>query len=278
MKFSLDESAGSAQAENKSAEILMESNITQKVDFVSPSEKYKLDQSKRSAAQAAAGKDQVAEIMKDDQSKLIDNINNALEQNNSKWNEVEDVELSEEEQSTLEQILFQGYAQYDIPIGFKDRKVTVVSQSPLDHEIIEVCMKRFITSATMMKAGTDEIDNNESLLISEGALMSRRQMYSMAMFVVGFNGEDICKDENRHFSLKVLKAAYKKALTLLSSGKIQEYRDLLDIIIGGVNHRATIIMEWGNLLIDTINERKFEYENRLFKSLDQKRTKAVPKS
>jgi len=270
-----------SEEQTNSSQSIVENPNAQKENFLSPTEKLKLHDSKKAEMQSKVGKEQAAKnLSEDNQSKIIDDINASLNKGKSKWDSNEDVQLSDEEQDALEQIIFNGFAVYDIPLGIKDRKVTIASQSPLDHEIVEICMKKFIASATVKKGSGEslEIDDDNSILISEGTLMSRRDMYSMALSVVGFDSQDLAQDEMRQFSLKVIKAAYKKAVSLLNSGNIEGYRELANSVIKGVNYRASILMGYGNLLIDVINTKKYEYENKLFTALESKKDKAYPKS
>lgn len=243
-----------------------ETKITSKQDFMDPAQK--VDNQRVSAAEAKkkATIKQMSNPTDDGQSKIISGVNEKLSKSNAAGiKPEEDVELSNYERDTLEQIMFKGYAVYDIPVGFKNRKVTIMSQSPADLELTDIMIKKFLNSVGD--------DSN----MTENILLYRRNVYTMAMYIVGFDGKDFSEGEHPYFRLSVIKAAYKKANKYLDEGELDKYKELMDTIVNAISYRASVIREWGTILGDAIGKAKFDFEEKLYGELNPKREKAVPK-
>lgn len=249
-----------------------------KQDFIPPSERVTQTAKK-------------SNVDEEQQSKIVDEVNKKLQGTGGSKPKIDTedaVHLTKLEEDVLEQMLFNGYAVYDIPLGFKDRRVTIASQTPADTELVEYMVKKFYNRAvstsklsesdsdkkTPIQKIADEVDDN---VITERTLMSKRNIYNMALYVVGFDGEDFAEKDRAHCTLNVVKKAYKVACDKLDSGDLKAYKELMDSIVDIMHYRASVINGWGSIMHDTINLKRNEFEDKLYLALNPKKDKALPK-
>ena len=231
----------------------------EKIDFVPPSQ---------GAPRSPIKIKQKGPVSIEEQEDLASKVNSAFQSSSKSDTEmlIEDVQLTEFEQSVVEQILFEGYAEYDIDLGWKGRKVTAVTVTPADFELGEHMIRKYLESKK---------DESGEYQVSESLLSSRRNIYNFALSIVGLDGKDL--SDVRGYQLKVLKAAFKKAETFLDDGEIEKYDNIMKSIEAGVNFRSRYIrQEWSTILTDLITLKKGEFEDRVYNAL--RREGAIPKS
>ncbi len=173
--------------------------------------------------------------------------------------------ISDKDLEMAEQIVFKGYAEYDVTIpNMPDHKFTLCTTSAEDMSVIDEIIFEMVKER-------ESDDGNVDLPMQH--VQTMRSALFLALGFKSVDGKDFCDEPINQ--LMTIKRAIIKVKDLEYEGEMDKSRHLCESLKKSVKRRANRIRRYPTPVIDFLSQKKYEFDNKMYRIMMSK--EIIPK-
>jgi len=201
---------------------------------------------------------------------MISKINESLSKKDSIKDDIKEFEeqekITDEELELAQQVIFKGYAEYNIKIpNIPNHTFTLCTSSAEDVSVIDEIIYEMVKSKENEKGNVD---------LPAQHVETMRAALFLALGFKGVDGNDFCDEPVNQ--LMTIKRAVIKVKELEYTGEIKKAGELNESLKKALKYRAIRLRRYPTPVIDFLSSKKYEFDNKMY--LIMMSDKILPKS